>query len=116
MTLAVVRNLGSPSGFRCEQDVDDFEQEMVDQYALAMAAAGLTDGHIAAARAGVVEFVQSLPGRLWTAMVEDSDRFLVDLRRRGFRWVRRGSRRPKPTWSSKPSRTGRPSHRVRRRT
>jgi site-specific recombinase XerD len=83
MTLAVVRNLGSPSGFRCEQDVDDFEQEMVDQYALAMAAAGLTDGHIAAARAVVVEFVQSLPGRLWTATVDDSDRFLADLRRRG---------------------------------
>jgi integrase/recombinase XerC len=26
--------------------VEDFEQEFVDQYALAMAAAGLSDGHI----------------------------------------------------------------------
>ena len=28
------------------QDVEDFEQELVDQYALAMVAAGLSDGHI----------------------------------------------------------------------
>ena len=40
MTLAVVRNVGAPRGLRSEQDVDDFEQEIVDQYALAMAAAG----------------------------------------------------------------------------
>lgn len=83
MTLAVVRNVGAPRGLRSEQDVDDFEQEIVDQYALAMAAAGLSDGHIAAARAGVVEFARSLPGRVWTATVNDTDRFLTELRRRG---------------------------------
>ena len=83
MTLAVVRNVGAPRGLRSEQDVDDFEQEIVDQYALAMAAAGLSDGHIAAARAVVVEFARSLPGRVWTATVNDTDRFLTELRRRG---------------------------------
>ena len=83
MTLAVVRNVGAPRGLRSEQDVDDFEQEIVDQYALAMAAAGLSDGHIAAARAVVVEFARSLPGRVWTATVNDTDRFLAELRRRG---------------------------------
>src|SRR4051794_466782 len=83
MALAVVRNLGAPPGFRCEQDIDDFEQEIVDQYALAMAAAGLTDRHIAGARAVVVEFAQTLSGRFWTATVDDSDRFLTRLRRRG---------------------------------
>ena len=45
MTLAVVRNIGSAAGVcALTQDVEDFEQEIVDQYALAMAAAGLTDG------------------------------------------------------------------------
>jgi site-specific recombinase XerD len=83
MALAVVRNLGAPPGLRSEQDIDDFEQEIVDQYALAMAAAGLTDQHIAGTRAVVVEFAQSLPGRVWTATVDDSDRFLAGLRRRG---------------------------------
>lgn len=83
MTLAVVRNVASPRGLRCEQDVDDFEQEIVDQYALSMAAAGLTDGHIGAARAVVVEFARFLPGRLWAASVNETDRYLADLRRRG---------------------------------
>ena len=54
MALAVVRNVGAPPGLRSEQDIDDFEQEIVDQYALAMAAAGLTDGHIAGTGAVVV--------------------------------------------------------------
>lgn len=83
MTLAVVRNMGAPHGFACEQDVDDFEQELVDQYALAMGAAGLSDGHIAGSRAVVVELARSLPGRVWSADVGDVDRFLTGLRRRG---------------------------------
>jgi site-specific recombinase XerD len=83
VSLAVVRNLGAPSGLASERDVDDFEQEIVDQYALAMAAAGLSDGHIGAARAIVVEFARSLPGRVWTASVDDTDRFLAELRRQG---------------------------------
>ena len=84
MTLTVVRNLRAPRGLPTEQDVDDFEQELLDQYALAMAAVGLSDGHIAAARAVVVDFARALPGgRIWTATVNDADRFLVDLRRRG---------------------------------
>ena len=38
MTLAVVRNIGSGAALRDESDVAAFEQEIVDQYALAMAA------------------------------------------------------------------------------
>ena len=45
MRLAAVRSIGTARGFRDEQDAADFEQEIVDQYALAMAAAGLTDAH-----------------------------------------------------------------------
>ena len=82
MTLAVVRNMGSPRRLRSEQEAEDFEQEIVDQYALSMAAAGLTDGHIAASRAAVVEFVRFLGRPAWTASADDADRYLLDLRRR----------------------------------
>ncbi|MBN9191873.1 tyrosine-type recombinase/integrase [Microbacteriaceae bacterium K1510] len=84
MKLAVVRSIGSARGFRDEQDVADFEQELVDQFALAMAAAGLTDGHIQSSRAAVFEFRQSLAAPLWAAAPDDADRFLAGLRRAGL--------------------------------
>jgi site-specific recombinase XerD len=83
MSLAVVRNIGSPRALRSEQDVDDFEQELVDQYALAMGAAGLSDAHVAASRATVFEFRRSLVGPVWSATTDDADRFLEGLRRAG---------------------------------
>lgn len=83
MTLAVVRNLSSPRGLRTQQDIEDFEQEVVDQYALSMAAAGLTDGHVGNTRGAVIDFARSLPGPLWSATCEDADRFLAGLRREG---------------------------------
>jgi len=42
MSLAVVRSIGTARGWRSEEDAADFEQEIIDQYALAMAAATLT--------------------------------------------------------------------------
>ena len=45
--IVVVRNIGSAGPLRTEDEVAAFEQEIIDQYALAMAAAGLTDGHVA---------------------------------------------------------------------
>lgn len=83
MTLAVVRNINSPRELLGEQDVEDFEQELVDQYALAMAAAGLTDRHVSNTRAVVFEFRRGLPGPLWTATTDDADRFLAGLRQAG---------------------------------
>ena len=83
MTLAVVRNLSSARALRTAEEVEDFEQEIVDQYALSMAAAGLTDGHIGNARTSVVEFLRSIQGPLWTASCDDADRFLAELRRLG---------------------------------
>ena len=68
---------------RTAHDVADFEQELVDQYALAMVAAGMTDGHIRNSRASVVEFVRSTTGPLWEATCQDADRFLADQRQRG---------------------------------
>lgn len=77
MKLAVVRSIGSPRGLRTAQDVEDFEQEIVDQYALSMAAAGLSDCHVRQTRSVVVEFARSLPGPLWSGSCDDADRFLA---------------------------------------
>ena len=83
MSLAVVRNITSARQLRTGEEVEDFEQEIVDQYALAMAAAGLTDGHIGNARGAIIEFRRSLRGPLWSATCDDADRFLAELRRIG---------------------------------
>jgi site-specific recombinase XerD len=83
VTLAVVRNIGSAVALRTDEDVEEFEQEIVDQYALAMAAAGLTDGYVASTRLVIFEFARWLAGPLWTATCDDADRFLNDQRRSG---------------------------------
>src|SRR3546814_9261394 len=66
------------------EEVADFEQELVDQYALAMAAAGLTDRYIGSNRAIVLEFARSLSTPLWEATCADADAFLAQQRRRGL--------------------------------
>ena len=85
MTLAAVRSIASAGErLRTAQDVEDFEQEIVDQYALAMAAAGLTDAHVSQTRAVVIEFARFLGRPLWEASCEDADRFLAEQRRLGL--------------------------------
>jgi site-specific recombinase XerD len=79
--LAVVRSLRSPRRLASPQELEDFEQELVDQYALAMSGSGSTDGHVAQARAVVFEFARFLSRPLWTAEPGDGDRFLAGLRR-----------------------------------
>lgn len=83
MTLAAVRNIGSPAGLRGEDDVAAFEQEIIDQYALAMAATGVTDAYVASTRRVIFEFTATLSGPLWTATCSDADRFLTEERRAG---------------------------------
>ena len=83
MSLAAVRNIGSPRALRTAEDVEDFEQEIVDQHALAMAAAGLSDGHMSNTRAAIIEFARSLGGPVWTATCGDADRFMAEERRVG---------------------------------
>jgi integrase/recombinase XerC len=83
MTLAAVRSIDSPRALRTAEDVEDFEQEIVDQYALAMAAAGLSDGHVGNTRSVIVEFTRSLPGPVWSASCDDADRFLAEQRGAG---------------------------------
>jgi site-specific recombinase XerD len=81
MTLAVVRSLDSPRRLRSPAEVEEFEQEIVDQFALAMVGAGLSDGHIASERSVVIEFIRFLGEPVWTAAEEDADRYLTWLRR-----------------------------------
>lgn len=68
---------------RTAEEVEDFEQEIVDQHALAMAAAGLSDGHVTNTRSTIIEFARSLTEPLWAATCDDADRFLAEQRRLG---------------------------------
>lgn len=81
MGLAVVRSLGTAKRLQSPQLLEDFEQELVDQFALAAVGAGVTDGHVAAERSVVFEFAQWLGRPLWTAEAADADRFLGYQRR-----------------------------------
>lgn len=84
MRLAVVGGAGAGEcALRTAEDVEDFEQEIVDQHALAMAAAGLSDAYVARTRAIVIEFARWLSAPLWQASCEDADRFLAEQRRLG---------------------------------
>jgi hypothetical protein len=104
VTLAVVRSLGAAGHPRSAEEFDDFEQELVDQYALASAGAGITDAHIAAERSVIFGFVRFMGRRVWTATADDADRFLVRQLRFGSAiglgagpvWQRRGRGRACP--------------------
>ena len=78
--LAVVRSLGAPHRLVTPADFEDFEQELVDQWALAMAGAGCVDSHVAGQRAAILEFVRFIGRPVWTAGPEDADRWLRSLR------------------------------------
>ena len=56
MTLAVVRSIEFSHTLRSAQDEEDFEQELVDQYALAQLGAGVTDRFVGTERSVVFEF------------------------------------------------------------
>jgi len=81
VTLAVVRTIDSPRRLTSAADAEVFEQEIVDQHALAMVGAGLTDGYIDAERSAVIEFARFLGEPVWAATGADADRYLTWLRR-----------------------------------
>ena len=93
MTLAVVRSLGTARSLRSVEGMEDFEQELVDQFSLAMAAAGITDRWVAHERATVFEFTRFLGQPVWTAGTCDADRYL--------NWLRRERSQAKSTVSGK---------------
>ncbi|MEQ7845839.1 tyrosine-type recombinase/integrase [Nocardioides kribbensis] len=83
MRLLALPGGASEHALATPQDADDFEQELVDQYALAMVAAGLSDAHVRNSRAIVIEFARSMTGPLWAATCQDADRYLAEQRRLG---------------------------------
>lgn len=84
MVVAAVRSVGSARCLRTPQELDDFEQELVDQFALALAGSGVTDGLVAQDRSTVFQFLQFLGRPVWTTQTADADRFLVSQRKRGL--------------------------------
>ncbi|MGH2500787.1 MAG: tyrosine-type recombinase/integrase [Candidatus Limnocylindria bacterium] len=81
MSLAVVRSLNAPRRLRTTQELEDFEQELVDQYALAAVGAGVGDKTVGQDRSVLFEFIRFLGRPVWTAEARDVDRFLAHQRR-----------------------------------
>ncbi len=81
MALAVVRSLGAPRTLSSTQEIEDYEQELVDQYLLAAIGAGCGDSVVGADRAVIFEFIRFLGRPVWTAQPKDADRFLAHQRR-----------------------------------
>jgi site-specific recombinase XerD len=72
--------MGSTRRLVTAAEFDDFEQELVDQWCLALAASGAVDSTVLAERAAVVEFARHLGRHVWTASPHDADRWLRSLR------------------------------------
>ncbi|MFE9785208.1 tyrosine-type recombinase/integrase [Nocardia salmonicida] len=85
MQLAVVRSLDAPRRLTTSQELEDFEQELVDQFLLAAVGSGTCDRSVNADRAVLFEFTRFVGRPIWMAQPHDADRFLahqrVDLRR-----------------------------------
>lgn len=79
-----MRSLRSPARLCTLDELQDFEQELVDQYALAASAAGITDQTIADERSVLFEFVRFLGRPVWEASPADGDAFLTAGRKRGL--------------------------------
>lgn len=78
--LAIVRNIGSPRRLVTATEESDFEQELVDQWALALAASGCVDSHICHQRSVVLELLRFVGRPVWSVQPEDVDRFVKALR------------------------------------
>ncbi len=91
--LATVRSLGTARRWRSVEELEDFEQELVDQYCLALVGAGLTDGHVAGDRGVIFELVRFVGRQVWTTTPADVDGYLG--------WLRRERRQARSTVQSK---------------
>jgi site-specific recombinase XerD len=77
VALAVVRSLDAPQRLNTPQELEDFEQELVDQYLLASVGAGMGDDTVGKDRSVIFEFIGFLGRPVWTAQPHDADRFLA---------------------------------------
>jgi site-specific recombinase XerD len=81
MSLAVVRSLDAPRQLTTAQELEDFEQELVDQYLLAAIGAGMGDASVGGDRSAIFEFLRFTGRPVWTAQPGDADRFLAHQRK-----------------------------------
>ena len=81
MGLAVVRSLDAPRRLATAQELEDYEQELVDQYLLDAVGAGIGDAAVGGDRAVIFEFLRFTGRPVWTACPADADRFLAWQRR-----------------------------------
>lgn len=72
--LAVVRSIGTARSLSATEDLESFEQELVDQYCIASLGAGLSDGHVAEDRRVLFELIEYLDVPVWEMAPEDADR------------------------------------------
>jgi hypothetical protein len=72
MGLAVVRTIDSPRRLRSAEDLEIYEQELVDQYALASTGAGIGDRQIQKERYLLFEFLRWFNRPVWTCQPEDA--------------------------------------------
>jgi site-specific recombinase XerD len=79
--LAVVRSIDFARRPRTPEDLEDFEQDLIDQYLLSAVGAGMCDSTIAQDRSAIFEFVRFLSRPVWSTRPEDLDRFLAYQRR-----------------------------------
>lgn len=91
--LAIVRSIGMARSLRSIEELEDFEQELVDQYCLASLDAGLTDAHVAEDRAVLFELIGFLGSPIWAMTSADADRYLT--------WLRRHRKQARSTVQSK---------------
>ena len=78
--LAIVRSIGFPVSCARPPRRRTSNKRLVDQWALALAATGAVDSHVAGQRTVAVEFARFMGRRIWSAQPEDGDRFLLWLR------------------------------------
>lgn len=77
MALALVRSIDSPRRLGTAQEIEDYEQELVDRFLLASVGAGCRDSTIAGDRSVLFEFIRFLGRPVWTARPADADRYLA---------------------------------------
>ncbi|MGE0795179.1 MAG: tyrosine-type recombinase/integrase [Acidimicrobiia bacterium] len=77
----MVRSLDRPRRLVGPVEIEEFEQELVDQYLLAAIGAGAADSTVVEDRSAIFEFVRFMGRPVWTARPEDADRFLAHQRR-----------------------------------
>lgn len=81
MALAVVRSLDAPRKLSTTEELEEFEQELIDHFLLASVGAGSCDSTVNADRSAVVEFIRFVGRPVWTVQPHDADRFLAHQRK-----------------------------------